>query len=157
MTTALDEVLGGQQANYLLPFLWQRGEPEAAIREEIARVAESGIAAVCVEARPHPDVLGPQWWRDIDIMMDEARQRGMRVWILDDDHFPTGHAAGRMADAPAELQRVFLHERHIDAIGPQCGAAFPLEPWLLEFMRPRRSTPRWWRRSPPGATQPATG
>jgi hypothetical protein len=136
MTTRLDEVLRGQHANYLLPFLWQRGEPEAAIREEIARVADSGIAAVCVEARPHPDFLGPQWWRDIDIIMEEARQRDMRVWILDDDHFPTGHAAGKLADAPAELRRVFLRERHIDAIGPQRGAAFPIAPWLLEFMRP---------------------
>lgn len=136
MTTPLDDVLGGRQANYLLPFLWQRGEPEAAIREEIGRVAESGIAAVCVEARPHPDFIGPQWWRDFDTIMDEARRRGMRVWILDDDHFPTGHAAGRMADAPAELRRVFLREQHIDAIGPQRGAAFPIEPWLMEFMRP---------------------
>jgi hypothetical protein len=136
MITPLDEVLRGQAANYLLPFLWQRGEPEAVIREEIARVAEAGIAAVCVEARPHPDFLGPQWWHDIDIIMDEARQRDMRVWILDDDHFPTGHAAGRMADAPDELRRVFLREQHVDAIGPQRDAAFPIAPWLVEFMRP---------------------
>ncbi|HEU5097485.1 MAG TPA: hypothetical protein VFU22_00465 [Roseiflexaceae bacterium] len=136
MSTCLDDVLRGRQANYLLPFLWQRGEPEAVIREEMARVADSGIGAVCVEARPHPDFLGPQWWRDIDMIMDEARRRGMRVWILDDDHFPTGHAAGRMKDAPAELQRMFLRERHVDAIGPQRGAAFAIQPWLLEFMHP---------------------
>jgi hypothetical protein len=60
----------------------------------------------------------------MDIVMDEARKREMRVWILDDDHFPTGHAAGKNADAPAALRRLFLKEHHIDAIGPQRNASF---------------------------------
>lgn len=135
MTTRLDDVLRGQAANYILPFLWQRGESEDTIRAEIARVAESGIRAVCVEARPHPDFIGPRWWHDFDIVMDEARGRGMRVWVFDDDHFPTGHAAGRMASAPPELQRVFVQERHLDVLGPQFGAAVPIAPWQSQSWR----------------------
>jgi hypothetical protein len=60
----LEEVLAGEEANYLLPFIWQRGEDEAVIRTEMARIDAAGIGAVCVEARPHPDFLGPRWWRD---------------------------------------------------------------------------------------------
>lgn len=135
MSDRLHEVLRGEEANYIAPFLWQRGESPEVIRAEMARVAESGIRAVCVEARPHPDFLGERWWRDFDLIMDEARQREMRVWVLDDDHFPTGHAAGRMAEAPPELRRVFLQERHLDLLGPQPGAAVPIAPWLIQPMR----------------------
>lgn len=136
MKTRLEDVLSGQEENYILPFLWQRGEDEATIREEMKRVAESGIHAVCVEARPHPDFLGERWWRDMDIIMEEARQRRMRVWVLDDDHFPTGHAAGKVEGAPDELQRLFLRERHMDVLGPQKNASLLVKPWLLNLFRP---------------------
>ncbi len=129
LTARLTDGLNGQEANYILPFLWQRGEPEAVIREEMQRVQAAGIGAVCVEARPHPDFLGAQWWHDFDIIMDEAQRRGMRVWVLDDDHFPTGHAAGKVAGAPPELRRQFLQESHIDAMGPRAGASFMIHAW----------------------------
>ncbi|WP_141503959.1 glycosylhydrolase-like jelly roll fold domain-containing protein [Paenibacillus luteus] len=132
MSSRLKDVLAGKGDNYLLPFLWQRGESEAVIREELARIDEVGIKAVCIESRPHPDFLGPGWWRDMDIIMDEARSRGMRVWVFDDDHFPTGHAAGRMKDAAPELRRRFLAERRIDAVGPMKGSSFLVKPWLQE-------------------------
>jgi hypothetical protein len=135
----LQEVLQRKGANYIIPLLWQRGEGEAVIREEMARVDASGIGAVCVEARPHPDFLGPQWWRDFDVIMDEARARGIRVWVFDDDHFPTGHAAGAMEHAPAELRRLYLKEHHIDAIGPQENASFLIRPWFMDFRRPTAS------------------
>jgi hypothetical protein len=124
MGQRLDDVLSGHGENFLLPFLWQRGEEEAVIREEMARVQAAGIGAVCVEARPHPDFYGPGWWHDFDLIMEEARARKMRVWLLDDDHFPTGHARGHMVNKPAELRRLFLKEIHRDAIGPQAHASF---------------------------------
>ncbi|MHA6483296.1 glycosylhydrolase-like jelly roll fold domain-containing protein [Paenibacillus sp. strain BS8-2] len=128
MSTRLQDVLLGKEDNYILPFFWQHGEDEDILREEMARIHESGIRAVCVEARPHPDYLGPKWWKDIDAILDEARTRGMRVWILDDDHFPTGHAAGRVKDAPQELRRLYLSESHVDAIGPRDHSAFLVAP-----------------------------
>ncbi|TVY07916.1 glycosylhydrolase-like jelly roll fold domain-containing protein [Paenibacillus cremeus] len=142
MSNRLREVLEGQELNYILPFLWQHGENEQVLREEMARVHEAGIGAVCVEARPHPDFLGPKWWSDMDIIMDEARKRGMKVWLLDDDHFPTGHAAGKVKEAPEELHRKFLGERYMDTIGPAKGASLLLETMLMKGLRPTISDPR---------------
>ncbi|NUU79151.1 glycosylhydrolase-like jelly roll fold domain-containing protein [Paenibacillus xylanilyticus] len=136
MRNRLMDVLEGREHNYILPFLWQHGEEERVIREEMARVHEAGIGAVCVEARPHPDFLGPKWWTDMDIIMDEARKRGMKVWLLDDDHFPTGHAAGKVKEAPEELHRLFLGERYIDTIGPAQGASFLIDTLLMAGLRP---------------------
>ncbi|MRH45111.1 glycosyl transferase family 2 [Aquibacillus halophilus] len=128
MSTRLNEVLNGNEDNYILPFFWQHGEEEEVLREEMARIDEANIKAVCVEARPHPDFLGPKWWKDMDIIMEEAKNRNMRVWILDDDHFPTGHAAGRIKDAPRELRRLFLSVDHVDALGPRNNSSFNVEP-----------------------------
>jgi len=128
MTSRLEDVLNGTEDNYILPFFWQHGEDETVLREEMARIRESGIRAVCVESRPHPDFLGPQWWRNIDVILQEAQTRGMRVWILDDDHFPTGHAAGRYKEAPPELRRLYLSESFVDAIGPRDHSSFLIAP-----------------------------
>jgi hypothetical protein len=139
MNIRLKEVLMGQEQNYILPFLWQQGEEEKTIRNEIARVHESGIGAICVEARPHPDFLGSKWWLDMDIIMDEARSRGMKVWMLDDDHFPTGHAAGKVKEYPEALHRLFLGERYIDTIGPARGTSLLLDTLLMNGLRPTYS------------------
>ncbi|WP_338119240.1 glycosyl hydrolase [Paenibacillus polysaccharolyticus] len=124
MAMKLQEVLVGKEENYILPFFWQHGENEEVLREEMARIYDSGIRAVCVESRPHPDFLGPKWWKDFDVILDEARSRSMRVWVLDDEHFPTGYAAGRLKEAPRELRRLFISENHIDAVGPRDNSAF---------------------------------
>jgi len=61
MDKRLREVLEGKGENYILPFFWQHGEAEPILREEMMRIHESGIGAVCVESRPHPDFAGPLW------------------------------------------------------------------------------------------------
>ena len=73
--------------NHICPFLWMRGE--------------------CLEARPHDDFCGPLWWRDMDIVLDEAQKYGMNVWILDDRHFPTGYANGGIEKHP-ERKKLYL-------------------------------------------------
>ncbi len=94
-------------ANHIFPFLWMRGEDENILREELAKIRECGISAVCVEARPHDDFCGPGWWHDMDIVLDEARQHDMKVWILDDKHFPTGYANGGIEKHP-ERKKLYL-------------------------------------------------
>jgi hypothetical protein len=124
MNNKIQQLLCGKGDNYILPFLWQSGESKEIIREEMARIHESGIGAVCVESRPHPDFVGPLWWRDLDIIMDEARRLEMRVWVLDDAHFPTGYANGWIRDRYPEKGKRYLVERHIDSRGPLSGATF---------------------------------
>ncbi len=103
--------------NHILPFLWMRGEDEEIIRTEIQKIYEAGIRSVCLEARPHPDYAGEKWWKDVDIVIDEAKKRDMTIWILDDAHFPTGMANNAMKDHPDKVRR-FLFSQFVDAVGP---------------------------------------
>lgn len=118
MNSRMKDIVQGKPGNYIMPFFWQHGADEATLREYMEKIDGCGIHAVCLEARPHPDYVGPKWWQDVDIVMDEAKKRGMRVWILDDSHFPTGYANGAVKDAPDHLKRWYLEEQALEVDGP---------------------------------------
>ncbi|KAF1299247.1 hypothetical protein BAU15_00960 [Enterococcus sp. JM4C] len=114
MNKKIEKLLNNQGDNYIFPFFWQHGEDEETLRKYMDVIEKSNIKAVCVESRPHPDFVGERWWRDLDIILDEARRRKMKVWILDDSHFPTGFANGAMKEQPQELCRQSIACQKID-------------------------------------------
>ena len=128
MYSALKDVLSGNEDNALLPFYWQHGDHTEKIPHQIERIAQSGCRAFCVEARPHKDFVGKGWWRDMDLILSEAQKRDMKVWILDDDHFPTGHANGMIAKKYPHLRPWLLIENHIDVVGPMASATLLVPP-----------------------------
>ena len=109
MSARLSELLRGEGGNYMLPFFWQHGEEEAVLRDYMRAIRNANIGEVCLEARPHPDYAGEQWFHDVDIILDEAKKQGMKVWILDDAHFPSGQAAGKLGNYPDELCKQYLN------------------------------------------------
>lgn len=114
----IENLLQGKGNNYIFPFLWLHGEEEPVLREYMEAIHNSGIGAVCIESRPHPDYCGPKWWKDMDVIIDEAKKRDMKIWILDDSHFPTGFANGALEDKPDNLHRQFLYFSSAEVVGP---------------------------------------
>ena len=112
MNNTVKELLKGNSGDHIFPFFWQHGEDESTLRKMMKVIRESGCSSVCIESRPHPDFCGPKWWTDMDIILDEARNRNMKVWILDDSHFPTGFANGAVKNAPLELHRQSIAASH---------------------------------------------
>ncbi|WP_034332619.1 sugar-binding domain-containing protein [Bacillus sp. J37] len=135
MQKTIHELISSKHGNYIFPFLWMRGEEEKVIREEISKIYECGIRAVCVEARPHPDFAGPGWWNDLDIVMEEAKQRGMRVWVLDDAHFPTGYANGLIENKYPNRKKTYINYNSVDVFGAQNEITVNISPML----KPKRS------------------
>lgn len=105
MNQQILDLLSGKAENHILPFFWQHGEDENTLREYVRVMDECNCHAFCVESRPHPDFCGEKWWQDMDAILDEAKKRNMKVWILDDSHFPTGYANGVLKSAPRNLHR----------------------------------------------------
>lgn len=122
------QLLEGKGENYLYPFFWQHGQTKEVLETYVDKIKEMGIGAVCIESRPHPDFLGEGWWRDIDIILARAEELGMKVWILDDSHFPTGFANGRIKKADDFLKRCYLFHREMDIAGPVHGGRIAVKP-----------------------------
>ncbi len=118
MDQKLKDILQDKYGNYILPFFWQHGEDDAVLIEEMNRIYQSGIKAVCVESRPHGGFCKEEWWEDLDLIMAEARRRDMKVWLLDDKKFPTGFANGLIQDKYPHLGKRHIQERHVDVVGP---------------------------------------
>lgn len=109
------------KSSHILPFFWMHGAEPSDTLQLLEAVYNSGIREICLESRPHPDFAGPLWWRDVDLILQEAQKRGMRVWILDDSHFPTGYANGAAKEVPRHLKRLCLTEKHYEIKGPVRG------------------------------------
>ena len=127
MDQTVKRLLDGQEGNHLLPFFWLHGESEEKLREYVGAIQAANCGAFCVESRPHPDFAGEGWWRDMDVILDEAEKRGMKVWILDDSHFPTGYANGALRDADPSLCRQSIFCRRLRYTGKARTVDLPLE------------------------------
>lgn len=142
MNRTIQQLLANREENHLLPFFWQHGEDETTLREMMAAIHGANCRAVCVESRPHPDFCGDKWWQDMDVILDEARKRDMRVWILDDSHFPTGFANGALRTGHTELCRQGILQNKL-TLGPEAGDVTVdlREEGLLETAKKEPSNP----------------
>ena len=110
----LIENLAGINDNYCYPFFWQHGESQENLKAVLDQMREQGIMNFCVESRPHPDFLGDGWWTTLDFLIAQAREYGMKMWILDDAKFPTGYANGKV---PQPYRKRYLDYRRYDIAG----------------------------------------
>ena len=136
MNETIRALLEGKSENHILPFFWQHGEDEATLREDMKPIFEANCRAVCVESRPHPDFCGEKWWQDMDVILDEARKRDMKVWILDDSHFPTGFANGAVKNAPLTLHRQSLCAASVSYEGPEADVELDLKSLIPPPFKP---------------------
>ena len=116
MNRRIEDLLEGRTTRSVFPFFWLRGEDEKTLREYMHVIHDAGCRAVCLESRPHPDFCGPKWWHDLDIILEEARQLDMKIWILDDSHFPTGYCNGAL-HAPMEEGDFFAQANTVIFLG----------------------------------------
>lgn len=117
MKNWMEKLENNETDNYILPFLWMKGENQTVIRSEIEKIYECGIRALCVEARPHPEFGKEGWWKDLGVVIEEAERLGMKVWILDDKHFPTGYANGLISEKYPERKKLYLNYEVCDVNG----------------------------------------
>ncbi len=110
--------LEGKVQNHLFPFFWQHGDDDKTILKELRRIYDCGIKGICVESRVHKDFMGPEWFEDIRLILEECKKLGMDFWLLDDKCYPTGIANYQIRDKYPHLGKRAITERHVDVAGP---------------------------------------
>ena len=128
MNKALKECLENKQnRDNIFPFLWMREESKEEIVEEIDAIYNDGCREFCCESRPYEHFCGAGWWDDFAFILEYAKKKGMRVWLLDDKHFPTGYANGYIHAHP-ELRPKTLRYEYRDFCGPCEGSSLAVPP-----------------------------
>lgn len=118
MDRRLTECLENKQDSYILPFFWQHGEEHARLLEEIEAMERSNVREFCVESRIHEQFGQEAWWADMGFILEEARKRDMKVWLLDDKRFPSGYANDILRQGRPDLRKRGIRESHADFSGP---------------------------------------
>ncbi len=120
MEKRLHDCLTDRYESRQFPFLWLHGdESHERIKEEILAIKNCGFRAFCVESRPYEKFCEEPWWRDMGFILETARTHGMKVWLLDDKHFPTGYASGFFEkEENAYLRKKMIREVQAEAVGP---------------------------------------
>lgn len=122
----LNNILQTNMQNFLYPFFWQHGNSQD-IPEYMDKIAGAGMKGVCIEARPHPEFVKEGWWCDLDLILSKAKEHGMKLWILDDSHFPTGYANGKVKESFPQYLKWYLDMRRYDVQGPLVQARVDLK------------------------------
>ena len=79
---------------------------ETVIRRDLDTMKGLGFRAVTVQAgygMPF-GYLSPEYFKFFRTFVEEAKRRGMRVWIVDDAGYPSGFAGGRFTELKPELR-----------------------------------------------------
>ena len=98
------------------PLFWLHGDesPER-LRMYVGKVAEGGNGCFTAESRPHRDWLGPDWFRDLAICLEAAKQHNLKMWIFDEKWWPSQSVGGKV---PPRYAAKRLQAAAVEVEGP---------------------------------------
>lgn len=85
---------------------WDGPVNEEVIRRDLDKIQSFGFRQVMIEAgygmaAPY---LSPGWFELVKIATEQARIRGMRVWVEDEGKYPSGFAGGKFSSERPDLR-----------------------------------------------------
>ena len=119
----------------LYPFwFWNGDQQEDELIRQIGMVHASGCKGIAIHARRgnRTPYLSDRWFALIRLMCEEARRLGLKIWIYDEDGYPSGNAGGRVQQADPD----FIQQSLLFGYGPSdpaapAFAAFDPATWAL--------------------------
>ncbi len=96
----------------LYPFwFWNGDQQEDELVRQIGLVHASGCKGLAIHARTgnRTPYLSERWFSLVRLMCEEACRLGLRIWIYDEEGYPSGNAGGRVQkENPAFIQKSLL-------------------------------------------------
>lgn len=130
MDRRIYENLNNIGKDYVTPFIWLHNEDDEKIIAEIDHICECGIKSICLESRTHEEFCREDWWSDVALIFRECEKRDIKVWILDDKHYPTGYANGIFKKKYKHLRPYGITEYHVDVAGPVKDGSVITDGWI---------------------------
>ena len=131
-----------------IPFwAWNGKLEEQELREQIRSMKKMGLGGFFMHSRIGLDTpyLSEEWFRMIEVCIDEARRQKMRAWLYDEDRWPSG-AAGGLVTKDEKYRIRFLEFNTVQSIpkpvgkGLQAAFIIELDSGLLVSYRPYQAS-----------------
>jgi len=84
---------------------WDGAVTHEVIDRDLDEYRSKNVMAVTIEAgnRMEAKYLSPEWFDLIKYTVEQAKQRGMRVWLVDEGKYPSGFAGGKFTEERPDL------------------------------------------------------
>lgn len=109
-SSELKQLLADPPSEYRSAPLWDWNEQisEEGIDFQMNEFKKAGIGGVFVHPRPGllTEYLSEDWFHLFDYTVQKGRELGMKVWIYDENSYPSGFAGGHV---PAEMPDSYKH------------------------------------------------
>ena len=121
------------------PFMSWNGpdakERKARIVEDLDRLAANGVFMVNVSpGRGVPAYLSPEHMDQMKFVVQEAKKRGMKLWLQDESDYPSGFAGGKMIQQYPQLcMQGIVADIHV-RVAPGQRFSMPVPPDTLGIM-----------------------
>ncbi|MBW4889129.1 hypothetical protein KXQ82_05355 [Mucilaginibacter sp. HMF5004] len=85
---------------------WDGSMTREVIARDLDKFHEIGFRAVSIEAGygMAGKYLSEAWFQSIKMAVEEAKKRGMHIWIIDEGKYPSGFAGGKFSELKPELK-----------------------------------------------------
>lgn len=100
----------------IAPFwFWNDGVEPSEIRRQLGEMFDKGVYECVVHARKGMEIgyLSEEWFDRVGITLAEAKRLGMKVWIYDENNWPSGYADGGVIRANAAYSAKCLSREKI--------------------------------------------
>jgi hypothetical protein len=89
---------------------WDGAMNDTVIRRDLDRIKAMGFRGVMLEAGygMTAKYLSPEWFALVKVAVEEAKKRGMVVWIEDEGKYPSGFAGGKFSNERPDLKMLGL-------------------------------------------------
>lgn len=126
--TSVDEIrskFANPGTDYATAPLWVWNDllTEEQVRSTLADLNSQNVNMAFVHPRPGlaTPYLSDDWFKLWDTSLDEASQRGMKIWIYDENSYPSGFAGGYVPDAMPESRGSGLDVVFLDSLVDEAG------------------------------------
>ncbi len=96
-------------------WFWNGALEPAELLRQIGLMHQQGVLAFVIHARRGLEVeyLSETWFARCGLVIEEAARLGMKLWIYDEDNWPSGYAGGRVLERnPDNIGQNLGLERH---------------------------------------------
>ena len=93
------------QAGFYPFWFWNGVQCEAEIVKQLDEIADSGCKGYALHSRQGNQIpyLSPRWLELVEFACEESRKRKLKVWLYDEDGFPSGNAGMRVQQERPDL------------------------------------------------------
>jgi hypothetical protein len=85
---------------------WDGNMTREVIARDLDKLYGFGFRAVTIEAGYNMagKYLSDAWFQSVKVAVEEAKKRGMHIWIIDEGKYPSGFAGGKFSEEHPELR-----------------------------------------------------